>query len=188
MKVFRPWHLKDIILVTLIGAFCGAIFWGSAFIYNIVAAILTPLGLLPYAAAATIGFWTMAGPLAAMVIRIPGSAILGELLGSFVEMVLGSEWGVADLLSGFLQGLGSELGFAVLGYKNYGWLSVFTTSLTTTIFSFGWTFVKDGYGNFGFLMNLSLFVVWFASVFIFSGVLPYLVNRLLERSHVLDNR
>ncbi|KID41949.1 ECF transporter S component [Fructilactobacillus fructivorans] len=186
MKVLREWHLKDIILVTLIGAFCGVIFWGTSFLYNLLAAALTPFGLQPFANEATFGLYTLAGPLAAFIIRLPFSATLGEFLGAFVEMILGSQWGVADLLSGLIQGLSSELGFAVLGYKHYDWLGIISTTITTTVITFAWDMIKSGYANYHIGFLLLLFLTRLVSVFLFSGVLTYLISRLLEKSQVLS--
>ena len=52
----NKWHLKDIILVTLIGIVCGLIFWIMDPIYTAVTAVLTPMGLAPFSGAILIGF------------------------------------------------------------------------------------------------------------------------------------
>ncbi|USS90476.1 ECF transporter S component [Fructilactobacillus carniphilus] len=180
------WHLKNIILVTLIGIITGLIFWIMDPIYTAVTAVLTPLGLAPFAGSILLGFWTMAGPLALLVVRIPGSGLLAELLGSVVEMLLGGIWGASTLISGLIQGVSSELGFAVTGYKNYGWLSVTLTSITTTVITFGYQLIRQDYAGFSVGLIATLFVVALVSVFIFSGVLSLLIARMLERAHLLE--
>ncbi|USS84600.1 ECF transporter S component [Fructilactobacillus myrtifloralis] len=180
------WHLKNIILVTLIGIVTGLIFWIMNPIYTAVTALLTPMGLAPFAGAALLGFWTISGPLALLVVRIPGSGLLAELLGSVVEMLLGGIWGAATLISGVVQGVGSELGFAVTGYKNYSWLSVTLTSITTTVVTFGFQLLKHDYAGFSAGLIVALFLVSLVSVFLFSGVLSLLIARMLERAHLLE--
>lgn len=182
----NKWHLKDIILVTLIGIVCGLIFWIMDPIYTAVTAILTPMGLAPFSGAVLIGFWTIGGPLALMVIKKPGSGLLAEFLGAAVEMLLGGIWGAATLISGIVQGIGSELGFAFTGYKNYGKLGMLLSTFTTTIVTFGYQLIKHDYAGFSFGMIAALFVVSYISVFLFSGVLSMAIAKMLERTHLLD--
>ncbi len=91
----QRWSLRNIILIALIAIFCGLIFWGGAgFLYTALTVALTPLGMAPYANDILMGgLWCMAGPLTGYIIRIPGSAFLGEFLGSAVEVFLGGQWG-----------------------------------------------------------------------------------------------
>ncbi len=42
-------HVRDIILLALIGIIFGAIFMGTDFIYNALTVVLTPIGLAPMA-------------------------------------------------------------------------------------------------------------------------------------------
>lgn len=65
----------------------------------------------------------MAGPLTGFVVRTFGSAFVGEFLGAAVEVFLGGQWGAGAFISGLVQGIGSELGFAFTGYKRYDWVA-----------------------------------------------------------------
>lgn len=183
----KHWHIRDIILVTIIAIFMGIIFWAIGPVYTILQAALAPVGLSPLANELVIGIWVMAGPLAGFVIRIPGAATLGELLGSIVEMFLGGMWGASTLISGILQGFGSELGFICTGYKRYGWLTLVLSALTTTIVTFAWDMVRNGYAAYHLPLLLLLVGVRFVSIFLFGGVLTKLINNLLVRAHVLKN-
>ncbi|KRL93529.1 ECF transporter S component [Levilactobacillus hammesii] len=183
----KRWHIRDIILVTIIAIFMGVIFWAIGPVYTILAAALAPAGLQPLANELLLGIWVMAGPLAGFVIRIPGAATLGELLGAVVEMFLGGIWGASTLISGTLQGFGSELGFILTGYKRYGWFTLVLSALTTTIVTFIWDLFRSGYAAYHLPFLLLLFCVRFLSVFIFGGVLTKLINNLLVRAHVLKD-
>ena len=61
------YHLKDIILLALIGIIFGVIYYAGDFIYNGFSILLTPVGLGPMANDLTMGLWCMAGPMAAML-------------------------------------------------------------------------------------------------------------------------
>lgn len=53
----------------------------------------------------------MVAPIAAMLIPRAGSAVLAEVLAALAEMLYGSYFGPSVLISGVIQGLGSESGF-----------------------------------------------------------------------------
>lgn len=107
-------HVRDIILIALIAIIFGFIYLASDGLYNALTALLTPIGYGMLANDIMMGIWCMAGPLAGFLVRIPGSAFLGEFLGSCVELIAGEQWGAVNLISGAVQGLGSELGFTLL--------------------------------------------------------------------------
>ena len=88
--------------------------------------------LKPFANDATLGVWIMAGPLAGVLIRKAGASVIGEMLAAAVEMLLFSSWGASTLISGFVQGIGSELGFAATGYRDWGKRGLFLSTLFTT--------------------------------------------------------
>ncbi|MDO4902787.1 MAG: ECF transporter S component [Limosilactobacillus sp.] len=183
----RIFHLRDIILLALIAIIFGVIYYATGFLYNILSVVLTPTGYGPLANDLTIGIWCMAGPLAGFLLRIPGSSFLGEFLGAAVEMFLGNQWGAVNLISGCVQGIATELGFTVTFYKIYNWLTLVITSVFATLITFGWDWFRNGYDHFSTSMNLTLFVVRFLSMFIFSGVLVKLIANLLKRAHLIKD-
>ncbi|MCF6514670.1 ABC transporter permease [Lactobacillus sp. S2-2] len=182
MNVLKKWHLKDIISIALIAVFSGVIFWGTGFLYSVLNALLTPIGLAPFSNEILFGLWTLAGPLAAFVIRIPLSSTLGEFLASAVEMIFGGQWGAATLISGLIQGLASEVGFAATAYKLYNWITICITTLSTTLITFMWSYFKDGYNGYSGFLIAMLFIVRLVSVFIFSGVLVKIVSDMIEKN------
>jgi energy-coupling factor transport system substrate-specific component len=65
------------------------------------------------------GPWLFAGVLVALIVRKPGAALFGELVAATVSALIGTQWGLATLLSGVVQGLGAELVFALFLYANW---------------------------------------------------------------------
>lgn len=182
MNVLQKWHLKDIISIALIAVFSGVIFWGAGFLYSILTTLLTPIGLAPFSNEILFGLWTLAGPLAAFIIRIPLSSTIGEILASAVEMLFGGQWGAATLISGLIQGIASELGFVATAYKFYNWFTICCTTFTTTIITFIWSYFKDGYNGYSVLLISILFIVRLISVFVFSGILVKVVAQMIEKN------
>ncbi len=179
------WALRDVLLLAFVAVFIGFIFWVLGPVYNILAAALTPMGLAPFANDLLIGGWMMAAPLASILIRQAGAGVLGELFASAVEMLLGGQWGVATLLSGLVQGVGSEAGFAALAYKDWHWRGIFASAITGTIITFIWSLFRDGYASYHVGLLVALFITRFISLFFFGGVRVVAIQKLIEKSGVL---
>lgn len=179
--MFEKWSLRDVILLALLAILFGGIFVGSSFLYNILSAVLAPIGLEPFANEILFGLWCMAAPMAAMLLRKPGSATIGELLAALAEVLYGSQFGMSTLISGFIQGFGSELGFAATRYKRYDWLSLTYSAIGTTLLSFTYEYFKIGYYAFKPGFVLALFVVRFLSVFFFCAVLVKIIMNLYNK-------
>ena len=63
------------------------------------------------------GVWLIPAVLGALIIRKPGAAFFTELVAATVSAIIGSQWGLDTLLSGFMQGAAAELVFALTGYR-----------------------------------------------------------------------
>lgn len=183
MKFQLPkYHVKDIIFVALIAIFCGAIFFATDLAYNFVSAALSAIGLGPVASDAMLGLWMIAGPLAAVLTQKAGASVLAETLGGFVEMMLGGQFGASAILAGFIQGVGSEVGFAITGYKHFDRFGLLMSTVTSTIVTFIWAIFSSGYLHYKLSFLLVLIGVRFISIGLFSGVLVQGIHRLVQRA------
>lgn len=180
MSQKHRWKLKDIIFLALLACFFGLIYQGASYLYYALAA--TPLK--PYANDLMLGLWLMAGPLAGVCLRQKGAAFLGEFLAATTEMLLFSSWGAANLITGSLQGLASELGFATTRYKNWGARGLAYGVIWATFLTFAWDYFYSGYRAYSLPMLLSLLGLRFLSLAFFDGLLIYLIKRLLSKAQV----
>ena len=112
------WRTVDILTIAFLGAALGIAFWGWGVFYNGPLSAITfgfaPLGGL------FAGPWFLAGVVGGLVVRRPGAALFCEVTAALVSMIPGTEWGATTLVSGIVQGLGTELVFALLGYRVFG--------------------------------------------------------------------
>lgn len=161
--MLKKWQLKDVILLAFLSIFFGGVFVGSGYVYNILSLLLTPLGLQAFANEILFGLWCMAAPIAAIFVPRVGSATIGEVLAALAEVLYGSQFGLGALLSGLVQGLGSELGFIVTKNRYESWLSLTANSIGITLVSFVYEYIKLGYYAFSLPFVLSLLVVRFIS-------------------------
>ena len=112
------WRTVDLLTVAFLGAAFGIAYWGWGLAYeapaNAISAGFPPLsGLFA-------GPWFMAGVVGGLVIRRPGAALACEVIAALVSMLPGTQWGATTLVSGIVQGVGTELAFALLGYTAFG--------------------------------------------------------------------
>lgn len=110
------WSVSDIVVASTLAVAAGVIFWGWNLSYQLVGGLFAA-----YPPAATIvhGMWLFPGVLGALVIRKPGAAIYCELVAAVVSALLGSQWGLTVLSSGFVQGLGAELVVMAFLYRRF---------------------------------------------------------------------
>ncbi|WP_203650769.1 ECF transporter S component [Secundilactobacillus yichangensis] len=176
----KHFHIQDIILITIIALIFGAIFVGTDYLYNVLS-----LAVGPFANEILYGIWIMAGPLAIYLTRIPGAAIVGEVLGAIAEVLFGGTFGISILFSGIIQGAGTELGFAAWRYKNWGWSSLLASAVTTTIVAFAYDLFRLGYARYSIGMLAALFSVRLISIIFFGAILVHSIFALLNRAHAL---
>lgn len=177
------WTIHDVILLALIAIFFGIIYQAWNYAYYALAA--TPLK--PYANDLTLGVWLMAGPLAAILLKKRNACLIGELLAGIMEMFIFSSWGVGDIISGFIQGFGSELGFALTKYRKFNGIGLFLSTITSTVVTFGWDLFQSGYLSYPPKMLIELFIIRFLSIGLFAGILVHAIQKLLLRTKVLNH-
>lgn len=109
------WRTVDIVVVAILGLAFGAVF----FAWNTYVWVwLRPLGE-PWEYIIS-GMWLMPAIVAPLIVRKPGAALFAELVAAIIAVLLGSQWGLDTLLSGFVQGAGAELVFGFVLYRNFG--------------------------------------------------------------------
>lgn len=111
------WRTVDILTIAFLGAAFGIAYWGWGLAYQAPSTALTTL--YPPLTGITAAPWLVAGVVGGLVVRRPGAALFCEVVAALVSMIPGTQWGFTTLISGILQGLGAEIGFAILGYASY---------------------------------------------------------------------
>ena len=107
------WRTLDIVVVAVIAAAFGVFMAGFNVVYQAAGgAAGSPLNVL-------YGIWLLPAVVAPVIVRKPGAALFAELVAASLSVLLVSQWGPDAILSGFLQGLGAELVFALFRYRRY---------------------------------------------------------------------
>ncbi len=170
--------LSDILITIVIALVFGIIYklWGP--VYN----IFKPFGL--HIGDVIYGMWFIAGTVAVLLLRKPGVALLAETAAASGEFLVGSEYGLSVLLYGIVQGLGTELMFALFGYKRY---TAFVAALGGIAAAVG-SIVMDA--AYGYVMDLALWNLLLLigarliGGFLLAGLLAYFLVEALEKTGV----
>jgi energy-coupling factor transport system substrate-specific component len=124
--VRRRWRTVDIVVTAVLGVAFGVVFWAWDVLWAAVQGAFT---VFPPAQAFMYGVWLLPAVLAPLIVRKPGAGFFAELVAAILSALLGSSWGSIILLYGLFQGLGGELGYAVFGWRRFGWPQALVSSV-----------------------------------------------------------
>lgn len=186
------WTLKDIIMIGIISVIFAVVYLGAVYFSISLRTFLTPFGLSVFANEIIFGVWFMAATFAPYIIRKPGVAIVAEILSALIEVLMGNMYGPIVFVSGFIQGAGAEVAFAMTKYKKFNMSVMILASFGCTLFSFAWGFIRSGFFELSPVLLLSMFCVRFLSAFIFSTLgSKFLADRLAKagvlKSYAISN-
>jgi energy-coupling factor transport system substrate-specific component len=176
--------LYDLVLVATLAVVFGFLYWALVQVWGPLRLAMGPLGDL--AQNLLIGGWFVVAPLAIYIVRKPLVGVTTEILASIVEVVfLGSPVGPILLLTGLLQGAGSELPFAITRYRRFEWGVFAVSGLSAAVFSFVYNVFRLGWlGQDYVLLRLGFQL---SSGILLGGIVAKVIGDALLRTGVLDN-
>jgi energy-coupling factor transport system permease protein len=180
----RTWAMKDLVLMVVLGVVFGFAYWALVQAWNGLSVLMGPAGDLSQHI--LLGGWLLVAPIAVAIIRRPGAGVAAEIIASIVEVVfLGSPVGPLLVVAAAIQGIGSELPFAVTRYRRFGWgIFAFSGLLGAGLVFFFSAFRFGWYGQDIFLLRLLLQCL---SGIILGGLLAKVIVDALARTGVVDN-
>ncbi|MGO1770664.1 MAG: ECF transporter S component [Microbacterium sp.] len=179
----RTWRVVDIVVASVIGVASGVIFWLWGLAWPAFDSILS---FTPGLSGLIAGGWLFAGVLGGLVIRKPGAAFYTELVAAVVSMAIGTQWGFETFLWGVIEGIGAEIGFAILAYANWRLLGALSSGL------FAGLSVAILDTNFSSVAALAFeartiyFVSAVVSGIVIAGLVSWVLQRALAATGVLD--
>jgi energy-coupling factor transport system permease protein len=175
------WKMKEVVLAVILAVACGVIYLGWSTLWIPISALVGPVG-----AGFMFGIWVIASPIVAYIIRKPGAALIAEVAAAAVELLTGSHFGLSALLIGVFQGIGSEIAFAIFGYKRYNLFTLMLSGAFAAIGSMIYNLVANGFGYYTkevFIVTLGIHVI---SGMILGGGLAKVVVDALAKTGVLE--
>lgn len=181
------WELKEIILVALTCIVFGVVYLVAVYLSSFINTACTPMGLGFLGNELLFGVWFMASTFAAYILQKPGVALVSEIISALIEVLLGNMYGPMVIVTGLVQGIGSEIAFASFRYRKFDWTSMLLASFLCCVISFVWSFIRSGYGELAVPLLVLFFVIRLASSIIFSGVICKVVADKLARTGLLKS-
>lgn len=185
MKAKSSWKLKDVLMIAISAMLFGVVYLGMVYAGSYLTALLTPFGLGVLGNEPIFGVWFMAAVFTTYVIQKPGAGLIAEMTAALLEVLMGNFFGPIVFISGFIQGLGSELGFAFFGYQVYGYRSTIGAAIGCTVLSFLWTGLRSAYWTFTPGLVALIFIIRLASSLLFCGIGCKLLGDALAKAGVL---
>jgi len=178
------WELKDIILISLLAVFWGVVKLSTVHLTLFATPFLVPFGLGDFAFEFVFGIFFIAATFSPYIMQKPGVATIAETLAAVVQILLGSPFAATLFISGFVQGVGAELGFMAFKYKKYNWLTMFLAAFLATVFSFVLGWYRGIWAEVAFEIIALRFIVRTISALAFSGVIAKVLADRLEPVHI----
>ena len=176
------WRTVDIVVTAVLGVAFGVVFWAWNLLWAATGAAFTAF---PPAQAALYGVWLLPAVVAPLIVRKPGAALFAEMVAAGVSALLGSQWSVDTLISGFVQGAAAELVFAFTLYRSYGVVTLVIAALASALAAF----VHDWYVYYPTvspdIQLLRLIAMGISAAVIAAGG-SIVLYRTLRRTGVLD--
>ncbi|HEU6439862.1 MAG TPA: ECF transporter S component [Terriglobales bacterium] len=174
------WRTIDIIVVAILAVAFGVVFWAwSAYVW----VWLKPFGE-PWEYVIT-GVWVMPAVVAPLIVRKPGAALFAEMVAAIVSVLLGSQWGLDTLLSGFVQGAGAELVFGFVMYRNFGPIVAFIAGAGAGIGE-ALHDISVWFPTYGANLQFGIAALEIASGAVIAGIGGWLLVRSLRRTGALQ--
>lgn len=177
------WRTIDLLTAAFLGVAFGVAYWGWGLAYEAPASAIS--AGFPPLSALVVWPWLVAGIVGGLVIRRPGAALFTELLAAIVSALIGTQWGLTVLVSGFLQGLGVELGFAIFGYQLFRWAPLLVGGFLGGAFEAVYEWYSY-WTDWGFGYKLAYLFLLGGSVAIFGSLFSVALTKLLANAGALN--
>lgn len=174
------WSLRETLVVAAIGVVFAALYLGWVQIWLALQAVFGPLTM-----DVMMGFWFVASPVAAAIVRKPGAAFGAEVLAAAAQVLMGSPVGLLLVLTGIVQGAGAEAGIALFRYRRFDRLALVAAGVGAAVFSFAYTWIRFDYGALAPELLIAMFALRVLSGAILGGLLGWAIAEGLRRTGAL---
>jgi len=176
----RPqWTVRETVTLAIIGVVFAFLYLGWVQVWLVLQSVLGPLTM-----DVLMGFWFSGSIFAAWLIRKPGAAFGTAMLTVIVQIIAGNPSGAVLLLTGLVQGAGSELPFMLTRWKRYSWPVLIASGACTSVFSFVYTWFRFSYWELAGGLVLAMFVIRLISGMALGAVLGRLLAGAVHRTGV----
>lgn len=176
----RPaWTMRETVTLAIIGVVFAFLYLGWVQVWLVVQAATGPLAM-----DVLMGFWFSGSIFAAWIIRKPFIAFSTAMITVVVQIIAGNPSGAILLLTGLVQGAGSEVPFALTKWKRYSWPMMMASGGTTAVFSFVYTWFRFSYYELAGGLVITMFIIRVLSGIVLGGLLGRVLAGAVHKTGV----
>ncbi|SDJ35667.1 ECF transporter S component [Salimicrobium halophilum] len=178
----KNWKLKEIVVMSVLSVVFAVVYLAFLPVGKVLVGFFGPIGY-----DFIFGIWFIVSIIAAYIIRKPGAAFLSETIAATVEVLLGNAVGPMLIISGMIQGLGAEAGFALTRYRRYDLWTLMFAGMMAGVFSFAWGYFQSGFAALAGGYVLLMFISRVLSGALIAGVGGKALSDALAKTGVLSS-
>ena len=176
------WRTRDIVVAAVIGVAFGVVFW----VWGLAWSAFAPLNsIFPVLRDSLYAIWLVPAVLAPLIVKKPGAALFAEMVAAALSALLGSQWGIDTLLSGFVQGAAAEIVFGFTLYRSWSPAVLALAAIASAAAAWAHDWVLY-YGDVSLDLQLIRLVLMAISAIVFVAFGSILLERALRGAGVLE--
>lgn len=172
MNKLAKWNLKDILSLIVVSAVFGLLYLGWVQVWMLLQGIIGPLAM-----DVVFGVWFSGAIFCALLFPHPGSAFYSAMVSVITQVFAGNPSGLVMLLTGLVQGSGSEVPFLFTKYRHRNLIMSLVAGFVTAQFSFVYTWFRFSYWTLSPGYVVSMYVIRSLSGVVLGGGLAYVLYR-----------
>lgn len=166
-RISKGWTTRETVVVAVSSVVFGMIYLAWVQLWLLAQGLIGPIAM-----DIVFGLWFAGSTFNAYVVRKPGVAFATAMIAVITELLAGNPAGLILLITGLVQGAGSEIPFALTRWRRYSWSVLLTSGGTAAVMSFGYNWIIFDYQNLDTGLLIAMFIIRVASGMLLGALLP----------------
>lgn len=175
------WKTREVVFLAMIGVVFALLYLAWVQLWLAVQAVTGPLAM-----DILFGFWFSGSIFAAYIIRKPFASFFAAILASFVQILAGNPSGAILLLTGLVQGAGSEVPLSLFRWKRYSLSVLLAAGAVAAVFSFVYNWFRFSYWELEVGLLIAMFVIRVLSGMLLGGLLGKVLADAVHKTGVTN--
>lgn len=173
------WTTRESVVVAVSSTVFGMLYLAWVQVWLVAQGLIGPIAM-----DIVFGFWFAGSTFNAYVIRKPGVAFATAMIAVVVQILSGNAAGAILLLTGLVQGAGSEIPFMLTRWKRYTWPVVVASAAAAAVMSFIYNWIRFDYGNLDGGLLIAMGAIRLTSGVVLGAIVPRLMADGLIRTGI----
>ena len=166
-RISKGWTTRETVVVAVSSVVFGMIYLAWVQLWLLAQGLIGPIAM-----DIVFGLWFAGSTFNAYVVRKPGVAFATAMIAVITELLAGNPAGLILLITGLVQGAGSEIPFALARWRRYSWSVLLTSGGMAAVMSFGYNWIIFDYQNLDTGLLIAMFIIRVASGMLLGALLP----------------